>query len=117
MCRAIQQLSAGQRRRPQTAGRELDRSLAARFLSLDASYGTAFQEYWTLARVGYRVDHASRLGSKAARLAMRNMMRGAEASSGMDLRNVEITVSGGFTGNYLEDEPSGYASLGVYRAF
>jgi len=34
-----------------------------------------------------------------------------------DLRAVELTISGGFTGNYLEDEPSGYVSLGVYRAF
>jgi hypothetical protein len=32
-------------------------------------------------------------------------------------RAVEITLSGGFTGNYLEDDPSGYVSLGVYRAF
>ena len=28
-----------------------------------------------------------------------------------DLRAVELTLSGGFTGNYLEDEPSGYVSL------
>jgi hypothetical protein len=35
----------------------------------------------------------------------------------LNLRGVELTVSGGATGNYLEDEPSGYLSLGVYRAF
>jgi hypothetical protein len=35
----------------------------------------------------------------------------------LDLRAVELTQSGGFTGNYLEDDPSGYASLGLYRAF
>jgi len=29
----------------------------------------------------------------------------------------EITLSGGFTGNYLEDEPSSYVALGVYRTF
>ena len=28
-----------------------------------------------------------------------------------NLRNLELTLSGGFTGNYLEDEPSGYLSL------
>jgi hypothetical protein len=28
-----------------------------------------------------------------------------------NLRNLELTLSGGFTGNYLEDEPSGYVSL------
>jgi hypothetical protein len=26
---------------------------------------------------------------------------------------MEITLSGGFTGNYLEDEPSGYVSLAI----
>jgi hypothetical protein len=35
----------------------------------------------------------------------------------VDFRNIEVTLSGGFTGNYLEDEPSGYVSLGVYRNF
>jgi hypothetical protein len=35
----------------------------------------------------------------------------------MDLRAVELTLPGGFTGNCLEDEPSGYASLNVHRAF
>jgi hypothetical protein len=35
----------------------------------------------------------------------------------MALHAVEITFSGRFTGNYLENEPSGYVSLGVYRAF
>ena len=32
-------------------------------------------------------------------------------------RNTEITVSGGFTGNYIKDDPSGYVSVGVYRSF
>jgi len=35
----------------------------------------------------------------------------------VNLRKLEMTLSGGFTGNYLEDDPSGYVSLGVYRAF
>jgi hypothetical protein len=30
---------------------------------------------------------------------------------------LDVTIAGGFSGNYLEDEPSGYVSLGVYRAF
>ena len=34
-----------------------------------------------------------------------------------DVRRLEVTIAGGFSGNYLEDEPSGYVSLGVYRAF
>jgi hypothetical protein len=32
-------------------------------------------------------------------------------------RDVEVTLSGGFTGSYLEDDPSDYVSLGLYRAF
>lgn len=35
----------------------------------------------------------------------------------MGFRKVEVTLSGGFTGNYLEDDPSGYVALGVYRTF
>jgi hypothetical protein len=33
------------------------------------------------------------------------------------LCGLEMTLSGGFTGNYLEDDPSGYGTLGVYDAF
>jgi hypothetical protein len=56
--------------------------LSARsFLSADASYGTAFQEYWSLLRLGWRVTPASRWGSKAARSATRNMMPDAAAVS------------------------------------
>ena len=35
----------------------------------------------------------------------------------MNFRATEVTLSGGFTGNYLEDDPSGYVALGVYRPF
>ena len=35
----------------------------------------------------------------------------------MSFRDTEFTLSGGFTGNYLEDEPSSYVALGVYRSF
>jgi hypothetical protein len=33
------------------------------------------------------------------------------------VRDIEFTLSGGFTGNYLEDDPSSYVALGVYRTF
>jgi len=29
----------------------------------------------------------------------------------------ELTVSGGFTGDYLMEDPSGYVALGLYRTF
>ena len=48
---------------------------------------------------------------------MRNMMPSGGAFTRIYSRKVEITVSSGFTGNYLEDDPSGYVSVGVYRAF
>ena len=35
----------------------------------------------------------------------------------LNLSATKITLSGGFTGNYLEDEPSSYVALGVYRTF
>jgi hypothetical protein len=35
----------------------------------------------------------------------------------VDFRKLEMTLSGGFTGDYLMDDPSGYVSLGLYRAF
>ena len=35
----------------------------------------------------------------------------------VNFRDFETTLSGGFTGNYLEDDPSFYLSLGLYRPF
>ncbi|MGB8708738.1 MAG: cellulose biosynthesis protein BcsS [Methyloceanibacter sp.] len=88
------------------------------FLSVDASYGTAFQQYWSLARAGYRLSPRLSLGLEGG--ALGNEEYDAGRGGGFvkaNLRSLELTLSGGFTGNYLEDEPSGYVSLGVYRAF
>jgi hypothetical protein len=88
------------------------------FLSADAAYGTAFQQYWSLVRIGRRVGPLLSLGLEGG--ALGNEEYNAGRGGGFvraKLRAVEITLSGGFTGNYLEDEPSGYVSLGVYRAF
>jgi hypothetical protein len=88
------------------------------FLSVDASYGTAFQQYWSLARAGYRLSPRFSLGFEGG--ALGNEEYDAGRGGGFlkaNLRSLELTLSGGFTGNYLEDEPSGYVSLGVYRAF
>jgi len=35
----------------------------------------------------------------------------------MNFRDTEFALSGGFTGNYLEDDPTGYVALGIYRSF
>ena len=88
------------------------------FFSLDASYGTAFQEYWTLARAGYRVTPRLSLGIEGGALGNEEYDAGrGGAFTRIYFRNTEITVSGGFTGNYLKDDPSGYVSVGVYRSF
>jgi hypothetical protein len=50
-------------------------------MSADASYSTAFQQYWALARLGYRARPRLSLGLEGACLAMRNMMQVAAAVS------------------------------------
>ena len=88
------------------------------FFSLDASYGTAFQEYWTLARAGYRVTPRLSLGVEGGALGNEEYDAGrGGAFTRVYFRRAEITISGGFTGNYLEDDPSGYVSVGIYRPF
>jgi len=35
----------------------------------------------------------------------------------VNFRDMEVTLSSGYTGNYLEDDPSFYVALGLYRPF
>jgi hypothetical protein len=78
------------------------------FLSVDASYGTAFQQYWSLARVGRRIGPRFSLGLEGGALGNEEYDAGrGGAFLKSNLRGLELTLSGGFTGNYLEDEPSG----------
>ena len=51
------------------------------FVSADAPYGMAFQEYCALARIGYRVRPRLSLGLEGGALGTRNMMRDAAAVS------------------------------------
>jgi len=88
------------------------------FLSADASYGTAFREYFSLARVGFRVRPKLSFGIEGG--ALGNQEYEAGRGGGfvrVNLRKLEITASGGFTGDYLMEDPSGYVSLGLYRTF
>ena len=88
------------------------------FLSADAAYGTAFQEYCSLARLGLRVRPRLSLGLEGGALGNEEYDAGrAGGFVRLNLRDTEVTVSGGFTGNYLEETPSGYVALGVYRTF
>ncbi len=88
------------------------------FVSADASYGTAFQEYCALARVGFRMRPRLALGVEGGALGNEEYNAGKDGGFvRMNFSDTEITLSGGFTGNYLEDEPSSYVALGVYRTF
>lgn len=74
--------------------------------------------FWSLARVGRRIGPRFSLGLEGGALGNEEYDAGrGGAFLKSNLRGLELTLSGGFTGNYLEDEPSGYVSLGVYRAF
>jgi hypothetical protein len=88
------------------------------FLSADAAYGTAFQEYCGLARFGLRLKPRLSLGLEGG--ALGNEEYDAGRGGGfvrLNFHDTEVTLSGGFTGNYLEETPSGYVALGVYRTY
>jgi hypothetical protein len=88
------------------------------FASIDASYGTAFQQYWSRARLGYRLRPRLALGIEGGALGNEEYDAGRGGGfAKLNVGRLEVTLAGGFSGNYLEDEPSGYVSLGVYRAF
>ena len=93
--------------------------LSARwYLSADASYGTAFQEYWSLMRAGFRLRPKLSLGLEGG--ALGNEEYDAGRGGGfvrVNFRELEATLSGGFTGDYLMEDPSGYVALGFYRTF
>lgn len=93
--------------------------LSARYyLSADASYGSAFQQYWALARLGYRARPRLSLGLEGGVLGNREYDAGRGGGFlRVTFRDFETTLSGGFTGNYLEDDPSFYLALGLYRPF
>jgi Cellulose biosynthesis protein BcsS len=68
--------------------------------------------------LGYRLAPALSAGVEAG--ALGNEEYGARRGGAFLRFNViatEITVSGGFSGNYLDDNPSGYVSVGIYRRF
>jgi hypothetical protein len=88
------------------------------FLSADGSYGTAFQEYWQLTRLGCRLGSVWSVGLEGGVLGNQEYdagRGGAFVRSAFDA--FEATLSGGFTGDYLLSEPSGYVAFGLYRKF
>ena len=112
------QLRAGKRGRLARRRRDWIDLSPTWHLSADAAYGTAFQEYWSLARIGYRLKPRLSVGVEGGALGNQEYDAGrAGAFARFYLLDTEMTLASGFTGNYLEDEPSGYLSLGVRRAF
>jgi hypothetical protein len=98
---------------------ELWRNLGTRhWFSFDASYATAFGDYWTLARAGRRMSRRWSLGIEGGGLGNEDYNAGR---GGAFLRyhkgNMEITLSGGATGDYRGEETSGYLTLGVYQRY
>jgi hypothetical protein len=88
------------------------------FLSADATYGTAFQEYWALGRLGFRARPRLSLGLEGGALGNEEYNAGRDGGFvRVNFRDFETTLSGGFTGNYLEDDTSFYLALGLYRPF
>lgn len=88
------------------------------FLSADGAYGTAFQEYWQLTRIGCRVGPIFAVGLEGGVLGNQeyDAGRGGAFVRGA-FKAFEATVSGGFTGDYLLSDPSGYLAVGLYRKF
>jgi Cellulose biosynthesis protein BcsS len=88
------------------------------FASVDASFGSAFDEYWTLCRFGYQIRPKLALGVEGGALG------DAEYDAGrgggfirVDIKRTEITLSSGVTGDYLTGQGSFYIGLDAYRAF
>ncbi|MEG6508683.1 cellulose biosynthesis protein BcsS [Methyloligella sp. 2.7D] len=93
--------------------------LSARsFVTLDASYGTAFQEYWTASRLGFRLRPKLAVGLEGGAQGNReyNAGRGG-AFVQLQLPRVEVIAASGVTGDYLERQGSAYFTLNLYRAF
>jgi len=85
------------------------------FVSADAPYGMAFQEYCALARIGFRVRPRLALGLERGALGEEYAAR---KGGGFLRLNLSVTRDHAVrSGNYLKDEPSSYVALGFYPTF
>lgn len=88
------------------------------FLSADASYGDAFGSYWAQLRLGRRITKRMSAGLEGA--ALGNDEYDSGRGGGFiryHLGDMELTMSGGVSGDYYGQDTSGYAALGLYRKF
>ena len=91
---------------------------ARSFLSLDASYGTAFQDYWSRSRLGYRLTLRFSLGLEGGALGNEEY----DAGRGGGFARVNLRVDGSHSVRRLYRQlsgrrSSGYVALGLYRPF
>lgn len=91
---------------------------ARSFLSVDASYGSAFEEYWSLARLGTHIRPRLAIGVEGG--ALGNAAYNAGCGGGfirITSHGAQITISSGVTGDYLSHQEGGYIAVDLYRAF
>jgi Cellulose biosynthesis protein BcsS len=76
-------------------------------LSARQDFTSAFQEYWALTRLCYRRGERLSLGLGGG--VVDNEEYDAKRCGGfarVNFHAMEVSLSSGFTGNYLEDDPS-----------
>lgn len=86
------------------------------WFSANASYGTAFDDYRLLARLGFRTTRRFTFGLEAGGLgnAEHDAGRGG-AFTRLHLDGADITLSGGVSGDRYGERTGGYIALEVYR--
>lgn len=88
------------------------------WLSADASYGTGFGSYWTQLRLGRRVANRVSVGVEGA--ALGNDEYDSGRGGGFlryHLDKIDLTVSGGVSGDYYANDTGGYAEFSFYTKF
>jgi len=120
---AQQTFAASSRPRPREVRRlgqvEIWRNLGEKnFFSADASYSDAFGSYWTQIQLGRRITTRVSVGIEGG--ALGNDEYDSGRGGGFlryHLDKIDLTVSGGASGNYYGQSTGGYAAFGFYTKF
>jgi hypothetical protein len=88
------------------------------WFSADASYGDVFGSYWAQMRLGRRFNSRISAGVEGGALGNKDYDSGRGGGFlRYHLGDMELTLSGGVSGNYYGDDTGGYAAFGLYRKF
>lgn len=88
------------------------------WFSADASYGDLFGSYWTQMRLGHRFGKRISAGIEGGVLGNEEYDSGRGGGFlRYHLGEMELTVSGGISGTYYEEDTGAYAAMGLYRKF